>query len=303
MITVDIPNRKVLPPQRIRRNDQMPHQMKDEAAHRHRYPHRVDLRDGYRLEYRRERFHKIDHERIYHDEEPHPMYPESRMRDFFGWIVKDGQRVGGVAITEYKIYAWEAHIFMQLMDLMSMETYTIGQVITDTWTEDALYNMLEFGSIVYYDATWVMPAHARSGIWVDAGKVMIESIGWYSMLLTKAFPLEYQSIDNRHGHDEPLPDNDNIIKHRQAAMFRYYRRHFGFKPLPNAHGEDGWLWVAHERFNDVKKHRRLYPWLSPRHRKRLASVIEAKKLQERMERDRSQFFAGRGIVFNEAPPA
>jgi hypothetical protein len=119
-------------------------------------------------------------------------------------------------------------------------------MLCDVWS-DAVNDVLAYGPVLEFRLAWMAPQHATTAVWATAAEALIKAeFDEHSILVMKAFPLEYEGLDAPEG----APVYGGFIS-RQSAAIRYYRRLFGVDPFPGEWGADGWLWRASPRVADL----------------------------------------------------
>lgn len=91
-----------------------------------------------------------------------------------------------------------------------------------------------------------MPSFANGALFADAAHGLIDTeFPDHSILVMKAFPLEYESVSTK---GTSLAGS---LRRRERAMVRHYRRVFGVERLPGRHGKQGWLWRPNPAYGDM----------------------------------------------------
>jgi hypothetical protein len=223
------PGMKSLGPGIRRDPEQMPSELAYERAwHASRdYPHRLilDPMSPYEFRYRRSRREALG-SFVYR-------------RQLFCWAATERELVGAIDLWQIDRRLWiDNEEFFAAMDECSMDTATLGELLVTSWPE-GVDEVFDVGPVIQFFLAWVAPQHSGRVPWAAAATTLIErEFADYSVLLMKAFPLEYGG--EAKGHTRRLA-------HRQAAMRRYYQRLFGVAPMPGDWGRDGWLWRRHPR--------------------------------------------------------
>ena len=147
-----------------------------------------------------------------------------RHRLFRGVIFCNGLMVGAVRLEEFDTTSIiSRRHFYDCMDAHTMETASLGGTICGIFTEDEFGTLIDLGSILYWDAAWMHPDHAKGAIWARLTNQVIGRMRGYAVLVLKAFPLEYQSAVD--------PPVEKAFQHRRRAMMRYYQRVLRVEPV------------------------------------------------------------------------
>jgi len=160
-----------------------------------------------------------------------------RQRDLFCWIKFDRTVVGALHFIEFDADALiTAEEFFDTMDADAQADATLAEVLCGAW-DDVVSDVLERGPVLDFRLAWMSPKHARAALWANAADALIDAeFGDHSILVMKAFPLEYEGRA-----PEGSAAHSGLIR-RQAAMIRHYCRLFGVSRFPSWAGNDGWLW-------------------------------------------------------------
>ena len=169
-------------------------------------------------------------------------YRRVRQRELFCLIYLNTKVVGAFEMTEIDVSDADPQDLVGAMDSVSQYAYELGQVIRRGWK--FLPAIWALGTILDFRRVWMDPAHARTGLWAEAARKVIDTeFPKYAVMVMKAFPLEYEGMANA--------ANAVAFKRRQRAMRRYYGSLFGVKPFPGRDGQEGWLWRAHPRWEGI----------------------------------------------------
>jgi hypothetical protein len=219
---------------RIRREATLPERVRDQGGSKLKHPHRMTIEvkgARYILAYRKSRRHRMD---------------EGtgcvRTRDLFCWILFEEQQVGALHLVEFKPDTdIDNDEFYYTMDAEAFADVKLAEVLCHSW-HDVVHDVLVHGPVLEFRLAWMSPEHAKSAVWATAAEALIRAeFDEYSILVMKAFPLEYEGRA-----PEGSPAHDFLI-HRQAAMIRYYTRLFRVDRFPGTWGADGWVWRANPR--------------------------------------------------------
>lgn len=213
---------------RIRRSDAVPDVFADEMQTVTRYRQRINCRVGDRLYpiiYRRSRG-------VWLGDEPDTI----RHREVFAWILRGGARIGCIRLNEYAVHAdFSNEAFIERMGAESSNAQALAAALCESEV-DALRGFGRQGSILELSAIWIDRKHAKSAIWIPALKALVvDSFGDATMLVLKAFPLEYRNI----GVTDP--EQCRWFRRRQAAMCRYFAAKLNVRSLPGRAGRERWM--------------------------------------------------------------
>jgi hypothetical protein len=146
-----------------------------------------------------------------------------RSREIFAWILEGSVRLGAVKLIEWHVDPLtDEEDFYYEMDADSAEASALAEAVCSVWDIPLLSS---FGPLLEFRLAWMLPSAARESIWAKAAGRLItaHSCSGFSVLLLKAFPLEYEG----HVSDAPL-----AFELRRKAMVRHYRRVLDVRPLP-----------------------------------------------------------------------
>lgn len=213
---------------RIRRSDTVPGVFADEMRSVTRYRRRINCRVGDRLYpiiYRRSRG-------VWLGAEPDTI----RHREVFAWILRGGARIGCIRLNEYAVHAdLSNEAFLERMGAESASAQALAAALCEREVDD-FDGFGRQGSILELSAIWIDRKHAKTAIWIPALKALVvDSFGDATMLVLKAFPLEYWNI----GVTDP--ERYRWFRRRQAAMCRYYASKLNVRTLPGRAGREGWM--------------------------------------------------------------
>jgi hypothetical protein len=226
-------------PYRIHRDASPPRDARFEIESAGRHPHRFILFDrgvSYLAAYRRGRKYRIPDDA-----------DVAWKRDVFCLIRVKREIVGALHFFEFDVTPFtDNETFLDAMDADAAADFNLAKVICKQW--DEVEDVTSYGSILEFRMAWMTPRFARASIWAKAANQIIErEFSGYSILILKAFPLEYEgraAAGTRLGRG---------LRIRQAAMKRQYKRLLGVEPFPSAAGREGWLWRPHPRLIGIVK--------------------------------------------------
>ncbi|MXP15688.1 hypothetical protein GRI44_13110 [Altererythrobacter confluentis] len=127
------------------------------------------------------------------------------------------------------------HSFFEWADAMSSTLMELAEVLCSHWEE--LSEVSDYGTILELTRAWMDPAFSNSGRFARAANALIGMNKDWSLLVLKAFPLEYEGSGS---------DSDQFVQaqnRRQRAMMRHYHSALGVAPFPEAAGNHGWMYL------------------------------------------------------------
>lgn len=216
---------------RLRRTDALPQSLEREVMNKHKYPHEVKIElagTPVVLRYRRARKRPV----MYGDDDP-----LVEMRDIFCWIEdRRGKRLGALHFIEWHADPFvDDDDFLAEMDSYSIDSYVFAEIVLAGW---AIVDVAQYGALIEFQVAWQAP-DAPPGLWHRAAEYFIHrfySRRRASVLLLKAFPLEYEGADTeKNGLEAGFAS-------RSRAMQRLYSRCLSVSPFPGKPGKDGWMW-------------------------------------------------------------
>ncbi len=72
-------------------------------------------------------------------------------------------------------------------------------MLCDVWS-DAVNDVLAYGPVLEFRLAWMAPQHATTAVWATAAEALIKAeFDEHSILVMKAFPLEYEGLDAPEG--------------------------------------------------------------------------------------------------------
>jgi len=170
-------------------------------------------------------------------------YRDVRSRQIDGLIVVGGKHVGSLSIMELDIpyFTDRASLFDQ-MDSRSLADCQLGETLLSHWADPA--EVSNAGPVVELRRLWMAPTAAGKPWLRRAIELVLEDVfGDRSLLLLKAFPLEYEG--------NVSPDTEVRFHARQRAMMRFYSSTFGVRPLPGASGDAGWMYAIPDDLREL----------------------------------------------------
>ena len=223
---------------RLERSNDMPRFVEEENRSQHRYRYHFSLSvdaDEYLMRYRRSRWVELLEGS-----------PEVLFRKVFARILFDGQFVGALEFQEYRIdRRSDPDKILYIFDAESSEEAALSAVLCSGWNNPA-QDISRHGNILNFQFVWMAVPHARSAVWAYGAQILMEEeFPNYSLLLLKAFPLEYEA---------KVPDGSAlgpILEARQRAMIRHYSRLLDVTKFPGKFGEEGWMFQINPAFDNV----------------------------------------------------
>lgn len=222
---------------RIRRGPEFPDFINHEIACNQKHPLSFKLNinnSSILLRYRKTRWQRIGENGVV------------KRSKLFCWIEIEEKNVGAVLLEVFQVDSFIGdYDFWETMDRDSIEDSHLADVLCTQWADISI-SISDFGPIIEFRSAWMHPQYAHSAIWAVAAKLLISRhFKQYSLLVMKAFPLEY--VDN-------VPDGANCIvglRQRQAAMTRHYMKLFDVMPMLGPPGVDGWLFGPASRLSGI----------------------------------------------------
>lgn len=222
---------------RIRRSGEPPRFVAAEKIRHASYRHTLPLRSGdaeASLRYRFSRWRSIaEDERV-------------RKRELFAWIHVGRRRVGALELHEFEPSGcFDNEDVFEVMDCEDAFESRLAEVLCSVF-DDLCFDVAPHGSILDFRHAWIAPAPAHQGLFAKAATTIVDTaFPDHALLVMKVYPLEYEG---------KVPDGAPVqagLAARQRAMARHYGQIFGVRPLPDPHGQEGWLWRAHPRLEGL----------------------------------------------------
>lgn len=228
-----------MPNDRLRRSADAPHFVRKEVDGR-RYPYHKDIH-SYRVEYRRERW-RDPLAGCSDDPDERPTF---RRRKTFGWLFRDDEKIGAIEVREYDLCAFDCNeTLWRAADMDGFDAGRVVYVLCSQW-RDLGGDVAAYGTIVELVGLWLLPSeHAVRGASI-LDEFLQKTVRRYSIIVLKAFPLEYESR---------LGDRPELIpafERRLRAMQRHYARSLSMISFPSLSGEGGWMWKPAERLKKI----------------------------------------------------
>lgn len=176
---------------------------------------------------------------------------EVRTRQVEGLILVGGAHVGSFAIVELDIPLLTGRwSFFDQMDSRSSADYQLAETLLAHWIDPA--EVSDVGNIVELRRLWMAQTAALKPWLRKALELVLQDIfGDRSLLILKAFPLEYEGSVSA--------DNKIRFLARQRAMMRFYSTTIGVQPLPGESGGAGWMYAIPEGMRNYVDEPRVEP--------------------------------------------
>jgi hypothetical protein len=156
--------------------------------------------------------------------------------ELFCWMRLGRRRIGAMALNTYCFNGCGSNgNILRVMDIDYGYEAELAHVLCSAWRE-VVFDVSHMAPVLYFHMAWISPKHADGKIFAVAANRLIDEVEDYSILVMKAFPLEYEG---QAPTGSPLT---KALDSRQRAMVRYYERVFGVRRFPGRYGKDGWLW-------------------------------------------------------------
>ena len=216
---------------RIKRASSLPSFASEEAKRRLKYPSGLKLKGTKTtLAYR------VSDEVSVGEEDGGEEYHDAVLRkELFCWILLGRRRIGAMALNTYCFNGCAAneHI-LETMDLDEDFEAELAHVLCNAW-DSVVSDASHMAPVLYFHMAWISPEYADGKLFAVAATRLIEIIEPHSILVMKAYPIEYQG---KVPQGSPFTQ---AARSRQRAMIRYYRRILWGPAIP----WPGWQrWVA-----------------------------------------------------------
>lgn len=131
------------------------------------------------------------------------------------------------------------HQFFVGMDSHEDMSAELAGVLLAHWQIEEL---ADAGTIMEFRKAWSRPGGEHLLPWRMANYLIDLCQPDASMMILKAYPLEYEN-------ETPAGSlAQGALKNRQLAMQKHYARQLGVVPFAGEYGDDGWMW---KRFDDI----------------------------------------------------
>ena len=217
---------------RIRRQDALPKFADAEARRRRKYPHTIELPGtGASLQYRMSKPYSVGR---FADDSSMGLVQKTEL---FAWLVLGRRRIGAFELNEFDPNCCGSNEdFMIVMDIDEAYEATLSAALCEQF-DNLIGEVTLAGPILDFRRAWIMPRFANGELFRLAARTLVEKVSpHYSIMVIKAFPLEYE------GEVSEGSDLEIAYERRARAMMRYYQRIFAVRPFDGEYGDDGWLW-------------------------------------------------------------
>jgi hypothetical protein len=138
----------------------------------------------------------------------------------------------GPAISYLDDFFYEA-------DALSLADHDTADILIKVWGDDD--SPFNYGSVVRFERLVIKSTRYSPEIWSLLSDLIAREFARRgSMLMLKAFPLEYEA---GLGPGTPVRIR-NRFRRRSMAMRRLYAHRLGISSVPGPYGKDGWMWRA-----------------------------------------------------------
>ena len=157
--------------------------------------------------------------------------------ELFAWLVLGRRRIGAFELNEFDPNCCGSNEdFMIVMDIDEAYEATLSAALCEQF-DNLIGEVTLAGPILDFRRAWIMPRFANGELFRLAARTLVEKVSpHYSIMVIKAFPLEYE------GEVSEGSDLEIAFQGRARAMMRYYQRIFAVRPFDGEYGDDGWLW-------------------------------------------------------------
>jgi len=217
---------------RIRRRDALPEFADADARRRRKYPHTIELS-------------ATDSSLRYWMSKPYSVglpagddYKDCVQKtELFAWLMLGARRIGAFELNKYDPNGCASNEeFIMVMDSDEEYEATLSGALCKQF-DDLIDEVTLGGPILDFRRAWIMPQFAHGDLFRLATRALVEEFcPDYSIMVLKAFPLEYE------GYVPKGSELEIAFKRRVRAMIRYYQRIFGVRPFDGEDGDAGWLW-------------------------------------------------------------
>lgn len=133
-------------------------------------------------------------------------------------------------LNEFMIDGSFTEDFAEACDTISQSLADLGAAVAANWDSE---DFVPGSTLLWLERMWMSPDFAGHGYMFPLLEALIgrSSHSWTVMVL-KAFPLEYEGSDTDGGRPEQ----------RRAALMRHYERRLGMGSMAPPWGDDGWMY-------------------------------------------------------------
>lgn len=198
------------------------------------FPKRLELvcaDEALQLRLHRGRWYKLDEE-----------CPQLKRRQTSAKLFARGNHVGSFRMSEYELGALaDGDEFYYLADCVSSSMAELAAVLRAHWEE--LHEITDYGKVVELERGWMSPRYPNGKWFAAAWLALAELAQDRSLLVLKAYPLEYEG--------NVTEQNADALTRRQKALIRYYQSSLSVAPLPGATGQRGWMYSIPDRLLEL----------------------------------------------------
>jgi hypothetical protein len=163
-----------------------------------------------------------------------PDLPVVQQRVVKAQLHVDGEHAGSFLLNELRPKPFiDKRRFFEWADAMSSELSELAEVICRHWEE--VFDVTDSGTVLELARVWTHPAFSGEGRFALAANTLIGLSAEWSLLVLKAFPLEYEG--------QVSDGNADAYTRRKAAMMRHYRSTLGVTQFPGDAGDEGWMYL------------------------------------------------------------
>lgn len=159
-------------------------------------------------------------------------------------LIRSGEEaVGRCRVTEYRLEPFtHPGDFLAEMDDHSGAAAELATILCRGWDDPS--ELTDYGDIVEISRVRMRPHLSGRRRLLDTLVAMLNVINPNrSLLILKAFPLEYEGAGETSG-------NARFLR-RHAAMKRHYATLLGVRSLPGPSGDEGWMYAIPDRLSGI----------------------------------------------------
>jgi hypothetical protein len=105
------------------------------------------------------------------------------------------EEVGAIELQEFEVPCYGTkRQFHECMDDYSQSAYDLATAVGKMFTEKEFGRINDIGTIVYFNAAWMRPDHARGAVWARLANQVISRMRRCAVIVAKAFPLDTSLI-------------------------------------------------------------------------------------------------------------
>lgn len=195
-----------------------------EVKTRQKYPHIVQLGPELELHYRVTRNRRVAGSKAV------------RVAEFFGWVVSRDERVGAFSAARYDTeFCGSNNDFFWIMDEAGRGAVELAQLICEWWDVEIDFD----APMVEWRYSWIDRRFGNRNLLAAVAKILTREVfPSPSLMVLKAFPIDFVTLDNRDAVGTP------VFQRKRAAIMRHYKHMLRAKPFPGAWGDEGWMWMS-----------------------------------------------------------